>query len=106
MLRMQQKKAKSLSAEDFGIEDDDELTFEVRNSISILRSLDDDELTFRGWKWSFMWVTLQEILAQGKPGSAVSINGEAKNETGIAYEEVQKDLNALTKEEQMDVVYR
>lgn len=53
-----------------------------------------------------MWVTLQEILAQGKPGSAVSINGEAKNETGIAYEEVQKDLNALTKEEQMDVVYR
>ncbi|XP_047256210.1 something about silencing protein 10 [Capsicum annuum] len=75
VLRMQQKKAKSLSAEDFGIEDDDELTFE-------------------------------EILAQGKPGSAVSINGEAKNETGIAYEEVQKDLNALTKEEQMDVVYR
>lgn len=38
---MQQKKAKSLSAEDFGIEDDDELTFEVRNSISILCSLDD-----------------------------------------------------------------
>ncbi|KAM3398711.1 something about silencing protein 10 [Capsicum galapagoense] len=75
VLRMQPKKAKSLSAEDFGIEDDDELTFE-------------------------------EILAQGKPGSAVSINGEAKNETGIAYEEVQKDLNALTKEEQMDVVYR
>ncbi|PHT34790.1 hypothetical protein CQW23_26590 [Capsicum baccatum] len=75
VLRMQQKKAKSLSAEDFGIEDDDELTFE-------------------------------EILAQGKPGSAVSIDGEAKNETGIAYEEVQKDLNALTKEEQMDVVYR
>ncbi|KAM3233082.1 something about silencing protein 10 [Capsicum annuum] len=105
VLRMQQKKAKSLSAEDFGIEDDDDLTFEVRNSISILRSLDDDELTFRGWKWSFMWVTLQEILAQGKPGSTVSIDGEAKNETGIAYEEVQKDLNALTKEEQMDVVY-
>lgn len=74
VLRMQQKKAKSLSAEDFGIEDDDDLTFE-------------------------------EILAQGKPGSTVSIDGEAKNETGIAYEEVQKDLNALTKEEQMDVVY-
>lgn len=74
VLRMQQEKAKSLSAADFGIEDDDELTFE-------------------------------EILAQGKPGSAVSADLDAKNETGIAYEEVQKDLNALTKEEQMDVVY-
>ncbi|TMW93285.1 hypothetical protein EJD97_011923 [Solanum chilense] len=73
VLRMQQKKAKSLSAADFGIEDD-ELTFE-------------------------------EILVQGKPGSAVSADEEAKNETGTAYEEVQKDLNALTKEEQMDVVY-
>ncbi|KAK4709505.1 hypothetical protein R3W88_030430 [Solanum pinnatisectum] len=73
VLRMQQKKAKSLSAADFGIEDD-ELTFE-------------------------------EILVQGKPGSAVSADGEAKNETGTAYEEVQKDLNALTTEEQMDVVY-
>nr|AAT39972.1 Putative Sas10/Utp3 family protein, identical [Solanum demissum] len=71
VLRMQQKKAKSLSAADFGIEDD-ELTFE-------------------------------EILVQGKPGSAVSADGEAKNETGTAYEEVQKDLNALTKEEQMDL---
>ncbi|KAK4355455.1 hypothetical protein RND71_024426 [Anisodus tanguticus] len=74
VLRMQQKKAKSLSAVDFGIEDDEEPTFE-------------------------------EILAQGKPGSAVSADEEAKNETGTAYEEVQKDLNALTKEEQMDVVY-
>ncbi|KAK4709514.1 hypothetical protein R3W88_030439 [Solanum pinnatisectum] len=73
VLRMQQKKAKSLSAADFGIEDD-ELTFE-------------------------------EILIQGKPGSAVSADEEAKNETGSAYEVVQKDLNALTKEEQMDVVY-
>ncbi|XP_015056757.1 something about silencing protein 10-like isoform X2 [Solanum pennellii] len=73
VLRMQQKKAKSLSAADFGIEDD-ELTFE-------------------------------EILVQGKTGSAVSADEEANNETGTAYEEVQKDLNALTKEEQMDVVY-
>lgn len=75
VLRLQQKKAKSLSAEDFGLEDDEE------------------ELT------------LEEILAQGKSGVTVSADGEAKNETGTAYEEVQKDLNALTKEEQMDVVY-
>ncbi|KAK4370355.1 hypothetical protein RND71_009830 [Anisodus tanguticus] len=73
VLRMQQKKAKSLSAADFGIEDDEP--------------------------------TFDEILAQGKSGSAVSADEEAKNGTGTAYEEVQKDLNALTKEEQMDVVY-
>nr|XP_009783262.1 PREDICTED: uncharacterized protein LOC104231894 [Nicotiana sylvestris] len=75
VLRLQQKKAKSLSAEDFGLEDDEEQ------------------------------LTLEEILAQGKSGVTVSADGEAKNETGTAYEEVQKDLNALTKEEQMDVVY-
>ncbi|XP_070019156.1 protein THALLO-like [Nicotiana sylvestris] len=75
VLRLQQKKAKSLSAEDFGLEDDEEQ------------------------------LTLEEILAQGKSGVTVSADGEAKNETGTAYEEVQKDFNALTKEEQMDVVY-
>jgi hypothetical protein len=26
--------------------------------------------------------------------------------TGVAYEEVKKDLNALSREEQMDVLYR
>lgn len=103
---MQQKKAKSLSAEDFGLEDDEEeLTLEVRNSISIQRPFDDLFLSFVVG-CAFLWIILQEILAQGKSGLAVSADGEAKNETGTAYEEVQKDLNALTKEEQMDVVYR
>lgn len=103
---MQQKKAKSLSAEDFGLEDDEEqLTLEVRNSISIQRPFDDLFLSFVVG-CAFIWITLQEILAQGKSGVTVSADGEAKNETGTAYEEVQKDFNALTKEEQMDVVYR
>ena len=31
---------------------------------------------------------------------------EALDDTGAAYEEVQKDLSALSKEEQMDVLYR
>ena len=31
---------------------------------------------------------------------------EARDDPGAAYEEVKKDLNALSKEEQMDVVYR
>lgn len=30
----------------------------------------------------------------------------AEDDTSINYEEVQKDVNALTKEEQMEVVYR
>ena len=101
---MQQKKARSLSAADFGIEDD-ELTFEVRNSIFIQCLFDGFFLYFEVGS-GILWATLQEILVQGKPGSAVSADEEAKNETGTAYEEVQKDLNALTKEEQMDVVYR
>lgn len=45
MLRLQQKKAKSLSAADFGIEDD-ELTYEVRNSIYIQSSFYDFSLIF------------------------------------------------------------
>ena len=31
---------------------------------------------------------------------------EAFDDTGAAYEEVKKDLSALSKEEQMDVLYR
>lgn len=31
---------------------------------------------------------------------------EAEDDTTTAYEEVKKDLNDLTREEQMDVVYR
>lgn len=42
---------------------------------------------------------------KGKTPSA-STNKEPQDETGMVYEEVKKDLNALSKEEQMDIVYR
>lgn len=47
---------------------------------------------------------LQEILGKGKAAPKSSADKEAHDEP--AYEEVKKDLNALSKEEQMDVVYR
>lgn len=45
--------------------------------------------------------TFEEILDHGKPPSKVSLNEGIKNE-GVAYEVVKKDLNSLTKEEQME----
>lgn len=47
----------------------------------------------------------QEILDHGKPPSKVSLNEGIKNE-GVAYEVVKKDLNSLTKEEQMEHLNR
>ena len=47
---------------------------------------------------------VQEMSAKGRkkyPGIK-----EALDDTGAAYEEVKKDLSALSKEEQMDVLYR
>ncbi|XP_031129241.1 something about silencing protein 10 isoform X3 [Ipomoea triloba] len=49
--------------------------------------------------------TFEEILAHGKPAVKDSADKEQNNETSIAYEKIKKDLNALTREEQMDVVY-
>lgn len=45
-------------------------------------------------------------MVKGKTTSKSLADEEAKDDTGTAYEEVKKDLNALSKEEQMDVVYR
>ncbi|KAL7219600.1 hypothetical protein ACSBR2_012622 [Camellia fascicularis] len=67
VLRLQKEKVKSLSMEDFGVED--------------------------------------EILVKGKVPSKALADKEARDDPGAAYEEVKKDLNALSKEEQMDVVY-
>ncbi|KAM7508507.1 hypothetical protein LguiA_018960 [Lonicera macranthoides] len=79
VLRLQKENAKSLSMEDFGLEDASE-----------------DE--------SDGEPTLGEIFVKGKTPSA-STNKEPQDETGMVYEEVKKDLNALSKEEQMDIVY-
>ena len=45
-------------------------------------------------------------MVKGKTTSKSLADEGAKDDTGTAYEEVEKDLNALSKEEQMDVVYR
>ncbi|CAL5391787.1 unnamed protein product [Camellia sinensis] len=81
VLRLQKEKVKSLSMEDFGVED-----------------VSQDE--------SDGGPTLEEILVKGKVPSKALADKEARDDPGAAYEEVKKDLNALSKEEQMDVVYR
>lgn len=80
VLRLQKEKVKSLSMEDFGVED-----------------VSQDE--------SDGGPTLEEILVKGKVPSKALADKEARDDPGAAYEEVKKDLNALSKEEQMDVVY-
>ncbi|KAK2641974.1 hypothetical protein Ddye_023737 [Dipteronia dyeriana] len=78
VLRMQKERAKTLEMEDFGLQD-------VSDS--------DRELT------------LEEISAKGKSTRKSLPRKETEDNVGTTYEEVEKDLNALSKEEQMDVVY-
>ncbi|KAK9288594.1 hypothetical protein L1049_017053 [Liquidambar formosana] len=80
VLRLQREKAKSLSMEDFGLED-------------VNQDDSDGE------------PTLEEILVKGKAVSKSFAEKDAEDDTGTAYEEVKKDLNSLSREEQMDVVY-
>lgn len=80
VLRLQKEKAKSLSMADFGLEDDSE-------------DESDAEPTF------------EDILVKGKAASKTSTEKGPQDELGTTFEKVNKDLNALTAEEQMDVVY-
>ncbi|KAL0432894.1 UNVERIFIED_CONTAM: Something about silencing protein 10 [Sesamum latifolium] len=80
VLKLQSEKAKVLSMEDFGLED-------------ASQDETDREPTFEG------------ILDHGKRTSKSSLDKGIKYEDGLAYEIVEKDLNSLTKEEQMDIVY-
>lgn len=48
----------------------------------------------------------QEISAKGKSSKKTRVRKEVLDDMGTAYEEVKKDLNALSREEQMDVLYR
>lgn len=50
-----------------------------------------------------MTYPLQDLLGEKKKSHTDKV---AEDDTGINYEEVLKDVNALTKEEQMEVVYR
>ncbi|PKA57690.1 hypothetical protein AXF42_Ash016736 [Apostasia shenzhenica] len=81
VLKIQREKAKSLSLEDFGLED-----IEQEEDDS-----DGKEQTFQ---------ELANDKAIKKP-----VIGAVLDDTSTSYEEVKKDLNALSKEEKMDVVY-
>ncbi|KAB1213217.1 hypothetical protein CJ030_MR5G022394 [Morella rubra] len=82
-LKLQRQKAKSMSIEDFGLED-----------------IDEDESGE-----SDRELTLEEISAKGKSSKKTRVRKEVLDDMGTAYEEVKKDLNALSREEQMDVLY-
>ncbi|KAK3414449.1 hypothetical protein EUGRSUZ_H00313 [Eucalyptus grandis] len=81
VLRLQMEKAKSLSMEDFG-----------------LQEISPDETTLEP--------TIGEIMVGGKGRFESAIHKGTGDDILTAFEEVKKDLNALSKEEQMDVVYR
>ncbi|KAF8014080.1 hypothetical protein BT93_H0040 [Corymbia citriodora subsp. variegata] len=80
VLRLQREKAKSLSMEDFGLED-----------------MSPDEATVEP--------TLGEIMVGGKGKFESGICEGTEDDIVTTFDEVKKDLNALSKEEQMDVVY-
>ncbi|PPD90668.1 hypothetical protein GOBAR_DD12407 [Gossypium barbadense] len=77
---IQKERAKNLSIEDFGLEDasDDETNREL---------------------------TLEEMSSKGKGGKLSRASEEPVDDVAT-FEEVKKDLNALSKEELMDVVHR
>ena len=120
------KRATSLAMEDFGLQDagdsednedesDKGLTLEVGfancqfdiftnfldkskdldSKNSVLKVVDCHPVNF-----------LQEISIKGKSTTKPWASKEAVDDAVTSYEEVKKDLNALSKEEQMDVVYR
>ncbi|EXB55208.1 Something about silencing protein 10 [Morus notabilis] len=79
-INLQREKAKSMSTKDFGLEDTSE-------------EESDRELT------------LEEMSVKGKSTRKSSFGKEVADDKGTAYEEVKKDLNALSREELMDVLY-
>ncbi|KAI3893107.1 hypothetical protein MKX03_015677, partial [Papaver bracteatum] len=82
VLMLEQKKAKFLKEADFMPDD-----------------IDEDENN------SDIEPTLEEISVKGKVSSKFHAHLETQDGKDIAYEEIKKDHGALTREEQMDVVY-
>ncbi|KAL8491756.1 hypothetical protein ACS0TY_023378 [Phlomoides rotata] len=80
VLKLQRDKSKGLQEEDFGVGDTSE-------------DETDREPTF------------EEISGRGKQSSKASLDKGIKDEDEKPYVRVEKDVNDLTKEEQMDVVY-
>ncbi|XP_061988204.1 protein THALLO isoform X2 [Rosa rugosa] len=77
--RIRREKAKSSTREDFGLEDDSE-----------------DESNRES--------TFEEMSVHGKSEKKSRVILEVADDMGTAYEEVKKDLNALSKEEQLSVL--
>ncbi|KAG9446734.1 hypothetical protein H6P81_012862 [Aristolochia fimbriata] len=81
-LRLQREKAKSLNMEDFGLEDADQ-----------------DGSDYDGHE-----KTLQSLLGAEKSSGTHDKDEVVDHENSVTYEEVKRDPNALTKEEQMDIL--
>ncbi|KAG9147365.1 hypothetical protein Leryth_019514 [Lithospermum erythrorhizon] len=79
-LRMHEDRLKALSMEDFGLDD-------------IIENESNEEPTF------------EESLRSGKPTPKTSEGQQLNKDENTIYEKLKKDLKALTREEQMDVVY-
>ncbi|XP_062090080.1 protein THALLO [Humulus lupulus] len=80
VIRLQKENAKSMSMADFGLEDTSE-----------------DE--------SDRELTLEEISVKGKTTKKSSLKTKGAENMGTDFEEVKKDLSALSKEELMDVLF-
>lgn len=52
------------------------------------------------------FLCLQDIFSGKSSAERSDVFGSLEDEAYEGYEKVKKDINALTKEEQMDVVYR
>lgn len=73
-----------------------------------MSDIEDHKLIFV-FSWEYKYsncLLLQDILVKGKTTLKPSIEKGSQDEIDTAFEKVNKDLNALTAEEQMDVVYR
>ncbi|KAM1492996.1 hypothetical protein ACFX14_024780 [Malus domestica] len=80
VVRLQKERAKFSTLDDYGLDD-------------ICENENNKELTF------------EEVSMKGNSTKRFPMEIDVADGTGTAYEEVKKDLSALSKEEQMDVLY-
>lgn len=112
VIRLRAEQLGSITAADAGLDDDSEedsdreLTMEVGHGCYKLLSC--------SWKLSCCldhWRTIlvyvwQEISDKGKQATKSITDKKEKGDKDTHVEEIKKDINSLSKEEQMDVVYR
>ena len=128
VIRLQKEYAKSLSMEDFGLEDssqdesDRELTLEVRDTYQLVPLIVVRSSDLSLW-WKFPYFNylsfqngimnrnqilfiIQEISVKGKRKKQSPVEKEVADGMDTVYEEVKKDLNTLPREKVMDVLFR